>query len=103
LQARSINLTAIPPWLIQCTNLKALNLGGNSISKLVECEIPPKLSYLNLPFNKMTEADLSFLLRLNHVNIAANELTKINIANLNNLEHLDISANKFSTFELRGH
>jgi Leucine-rich repeat (LRR) protein len=53
--------------MIYFSNLKILSLEGNSISKIEKGALPPKLTYLAMSFNKLTEVDLSFFPKLNFV------------------------------------
>jgi Leucine-rich repeat (LRR) protein len=79
LHAMNIKLNEIPSWF---SNLKILNLQGNNISKIKEGALFPKLTYLDMGFNKLTEVDLSFFPKLNFVQLYGNQLSKINLSNL---------------------
>jgi Leucine-rich repeat (LRR) protein len=67
LHAMNIKLKEIPSWMIYFSNLKILSLDGNSISKIEKGALPPKLTYLAMSFNNLTEVDLSFFPKLNFV------------------------------------
>jgi Leucine-rich repeat (LRR) protein len=85
LHAMNIELNEIPSWMIYFSNLKILNLRGNSISKIEEAALSllsPKLTYLDMGSNKLTEVDLSFFPKLNYVQIFNNQISKINLSNL---------------------
>lgn len=91
--------TELPASLGQCENLEMIGFKANAISQVPAAALPPKLRWLILTDNQITELPLAIgkLPYLQKLMLAGNQLTHLpsTIANCQNLQLLRISANQF--------
>jgi len=90
----------LPEVLGRCQNLDMIGFKANQISRVPENSLPPKLRWLILTENQITELPQSLgeRTRLQKLALAGNRLTELpaNLHQLVNLELLRISANQLA-------
>ena len=57
----SAELTSMPKWMNECTNLKKLELGSNKIKRIKKEELVPSITFLNVLYNGLESIDISGL------------------------------------------
>lgn len=57
----SAELTSMPKWMNECTNLKKLELRSNKIKTIKKDELQPSLTFLSVYFNGLESIDISGL------------------------------------------
>ena len=90
------NIKTIPSDIKTLSEIKKLNLSGNSIKSIKEIAYLNKLEELDLSSNKiLTINSLSKLDRLKKIDLRRNEIKEIDsLSHLYNLEELDLAYNK---------
>jgi len=102
------NLTKIPDYVFNVTNLEELNVSNNQLTGAIQSQIGQlkKLKVLNASNNLMTgvPAEVGQLLNLQVLDLSNNQLTGLpnELANLKNLKTFNISGNNYSTQDLNG-
>lgn len=94
--------TELPVSLGQCANLEMIGFKANAITKVPEAALPPKLRWLILTDNQLSElpAAMGQLPYLQKLMLAGNQLVELPaaLAKCHNLELLRISANRLTSF-----
>jgi len=102
------NLTKVPDYVFNMTNLEELNVSNNQLTGAIQSQIGQlkKLKVLNASNNQMTgvPAEVGQLLNLQILDLSNNQLTGLpnELANLKNLKTFNISGNNYSTQDLNG-
>jgi Leucine-rich repeat (LRR) protein len=102
------NLTKVPEYVFNMTNLQELNVSNNQLSGAIQSQIGQlkKLKVLNASNNLMTgvPAEVGQLLNLQILDLSNNQLTGLpnELGNLKNLKTFNISGNNYSTQDLNG-
>ncbi|MCY3414183.1 MAG: leucine-rich repeat domain-containing protein [Candidatus Heimdallarchaeota archaeon] len=86
-------LTSLPDWISELSNLKQLDCNDNKLIKLPE--LPPSLETLNLDDNKLKKIELNQLPNLQKLLLSDNNIEEISdFSSLVSLKKLDLSNNK---------
>ncbi|MCX6781804.1 MAG: leucine-rich repeat domain-containing protein [Candidatus Magasanikbacteria bacterium] len=99
-------LTKVPEYVFNMTNLEELNLSNNQLTGAIQSQIGQlkKLKVLNASNNLMTgvPAEVGQLQNLQVLDLSNNQLTGLpnELANLKNLKTFNISGNNYSTQDL---
>jgi len=102
------NLTKIPDYVFNQTNLEELNVSNNQLTGAIQSQIGQlkKLKVLNASNNLMTgvPAEVGQLTNLQVLDLSNNQLTGLpnELANLKNLQTFNISGNNYSVQDLNG-
>ncbi|MCX6744965.1 MAG: leucine-rich repeat domain-containing protein [Candidatus Parcubacteria bacterium] len=102
------NLTKVPDYVFNLTNLEELNLSNNKLSGAIQSQIGQlkKLKVLNASNNLMTgvPAEVGQLTNLQVLDLSNNQLTGLpnELGNLKKLKTFNISGNNYSTQDLNG-
>ncbi|MCX6745621.1 MAG: leucine-rich repeat domain-containing protein [Candidatus Parcubacteria bacterium] len=102
------NLTKVPDYVFNLTNLQELNLSNNKLTGAIQSQIGQlkKLKVLNASNNLMTgiPAEVGQLTNLQILDLSNNQLTGLpnELGNLKNLQTFNISGNNYSTQDLNG-
>jgi len=102
------NLTKVPEYVFNMTNLQELNVSNNQLTGAIQSQIGQlkKLKVLNASNNLMTgvPAEVGQLLNLQILDLSNNQLTGLpnELANLKNLKTFNISGNNYSAQDLNG-
>ncbi len=99
-------LTKVPLYVFEQTNLESLDLSNNQLTGALQAEVRhlAKLRVLDLSDNNFTgvPAEVGQLTRLETLDLANNKLTGLphELSNLKNLKTLDLRGNNPSQFDL---
>lgn len=102
------NLTKVPDYVFDMTNLEELNISNNQITGAIQSQIGQlkKLRVLNASNNLMTgvPAEVGQLINLQVLDLSNNQLTGLpnELGNLKNLQTFYISGNNYSVQDLNG-
>lgn len=100
------NLTSLPVYIFDQTNLEELNVSHNLLSGAIQSQIEQlkNLKVLNASYNKMTgvPAQIGQLQNLQILDLSYNQLTGLpnELGNLKNLKTLNLSGNSYSQSDL---
>lgn len=102
------NLTKVPDYVFNMTNLEELNLSNNQLTGAIQSQIGQlkKLKVLNASNNLMTgvPAEVGQLSNLQILDLSNNQLTGLpnELGNLTNLQTFNISGNNYSAQDSNG-
>ena len=91
--------TAIPKWILQCINIKILDLYENKIKSIQKDDLPSSLIELMVKKNCLESVDVSNLVLLQRLELKANQLTSINLSNCDSLKELSIRNNQLTEID----
>ena len=100
------NLTKIPEYVFNQTNLQELDVSNNNLTGAIQAEIRKlrNLKVLNAGNNQMTgvPAEIGQLSQLEMLDLSNNQLTGLpyELGNLKNLKTFNISGNNYSELDL---
>lgn len=100
------NLTKIPDYVFNRTDLQELDVSSNNLTGAIQAEIRQlkNLQVLNASNNSMTgvPAEVGQLQKLEILDLSNNQLTSLpyELGNLKNLKTLNISGNNYSELDL---
>jgi Leucine-rich repeat (LRR) protein len=100
------NLTKVPEYVFNMTNLEELNVSNNQLTGAIQSQIGQlkKLKILNASNNLMTgvPAEVGQLTNLQILDLSNNQLTGLpnELGNLQKLKTLNISGNAYSNLDL---
>ncbi|MBK8547936.1 MAG: T9SS type A sorting domain-containing protein [Saprospiraceae bacterium] len=86
--------------LIEALNIKSIILRNQDISNVNEINLFQNLEFIDCSFNKISNLQISELIKLKILFCSENQLTSLDLHNLDKLERIHCSKNKITKLEL---